>query len=183
MVVRSNWRESPQLPIRNPPLSITRAVLPSVCASSSRKISSSLWTSSSISCGSVAMILRDPCYHRSSVLGSSLADKFVQQHASNHVERFENAFATVGAGREGRDLDIAIVQEELHIFNRGDIGQIALVVLKHIGNFLKVQLQGFEIFFQVGEAFNVLGHFIVLRIGDVDDDIDAAEHELARWVV
>ncbi len=42
-----------------------------------------------------------------------MADEFVQQHARDHVERLEDAFATVRARREGRHLDFAIIQQEL----------------------------------------------------------------------
>ncbi len=47
----------------------------------------------------------------------------------------------------------------------------------------EVQLQGFEVLFEVGEALDVFGHLLVLRIGNEDDAIHAAEHELAGGVV
>src|SRR5581483_2048080 len=178
MVVRSNCSVSPRDWIRNPPLSITRAVVASVSVISSPSMTLNCWTSSSMSCGSVAMRL-----DMSRRLSGTLADELVEQHAGDHVERFEYSFALVSDRSERRDLNFAIVQKKLHVVGRSDIGQILFVVLENIGNVREVQLEGLEVFFQVVEALHVLGHFFVLGIGDKHDPIHAAEHKLPRGVV
>src|SRR5512137_1248758 len=105
MVVRSNCRSSPWLVMRKPPLSMISAVVASLFSSSSRNSPPRRSMSSSISWGKEAM---------SCVLWRSLADEFVQQHAGNHVERLEHPFALVRGRAEGRDLEVAVVQQELH---------------------------------------------------------------------
>src|SRR5215469_6935136 len=136
MVVRSKSLSRSSLPrwvMRNPPLSMISAAEASVWSNNACKMTPNLWMSSSISCGKVAM---------SCVLRCVLADKFIEQQARNHIQRFEYALAFVRDGAEGRDLDVAIVEEKLHVFHRGDIRQIALVVLEHEGNVRQVHLQG-----------------------------------------
>ena len=112
----------------------------SVCVSNSRNSSSNRWMSSSISWGSVAMIILGRGHPTSCVLRRSLADKFVQQHAGDHVQRLEDTFATMSAGRERRHLNLAVVEQKFHVFNRGDIRQVPLVVLQHVRNLLEIQL-------------------------------------------
>src|SRR5664279_4637247 len=107
MVVRSNCRVSPWLVMRKPPLSIISAVVASVFSIRSCNSPPSRWISSSMSWGKEAM---------SCVLLSSLADELVQQHAGDHVERLKHPFALVRGPGEGGDLDVAVVQEELHVF-------------------------------------------------------------------
>src|SRR5512145_851314 len=124
MVVRSNWRASPWLVMRNPPLSMIRAAVASLLARSSNSSSSSRWMSSSMSWGREAM---------SCVLRRSLADELVEQHAGDHVEGFKDAFALVGGGGEGRDLDFAVVEQKLHVFDGSDVGEVAFVVLEDVG--------------------------------------------------
>src|SRR5258706_781369 len=170
MVVRSKDRVSPWLVMRKPPLSMINAVVASVLASSSRNSSSSRWMSSSTSCGRVAM---------SCVLRSSLADELVEQHARNHVQRFEDAFALVGGGSEGGHLEIAVVEQKLHVLHRGHVRQIPLVVLQHIRNVGQVQLEGLQVLLKVVERLDVFRHFVVLRIGYEHDAVHAPEHELA----
>src|SRR5215472_11321585 len=125
MVVVSNWRRSPWLVIRNPPLSMISAVVASLFSSKSRNASSRRSMSSSISCGSVAM---------SCVLRRALADELVQQHAGDHVEGLEDALALVSDGREGRYLHLTVVEQEFHVLNRGHVGEVPLVVLQDIGD-------------------------------------------------
>src|ERR1035438_6041269 len=160
MVVRSNWRASPQCVIKKPPLSMISAVVASLFSSRSLNTSSSSLTSSTSSWGRVAM---------SCVLRRALGDVLVEQHARDHVQRFKNAFAFVrGAGERG-NLHFAIVQQKLHVFNRRDVRQITLVILQNIRNVREVHLQRAEVFFKVLKALNVLGHLFVLRIGDKHD--------------
>src|SRR5208282_882349 len=116
--------------MRKPPLSMINAVVASLFVRKSCSSLSSRWTSSSRSWGRVAM---------SCVLGRALADEFVEQHAGDHVERFKDAFASVGGGGKGRHLDIAVVEQELQVFDGGDILQVTLVVLQNIRNLGQIQ--------------------------------------------
>ena len=119
----------------------------------------------------------------SCVLRRSLADEFVQQHASDHVERFKHALALVSGRRKRGHLHVPIIEQEFHIVHRRDIWQVPLVELQDIRDFGQIQLEGFEILFKVDEALDVFRHFFVLRIGDKDDAIDAAQDQLAGGVV
>ncbi len=47
----------------------------------------------------------------------------------------------------------------------------------------EVEFQGPEIIFEVGEALDVLRHLVVLRVGDEDDAVHPAQHQLAGGVV
>ena len=64
-----------------------------------------------------------------------------------------------------------------------DVGQIALVVLQHVGNFVEVELERLQIVHEILKALDVLRHFFELRIGDEHDAVHAAQHELAGGVV
>src|ERR1035438_910017 len=174
MVVRSNCSRSPSLAMRKPALSMINAVVASLFSTSSRNSRSSRAMSSSMSWGRLAM---------SRVLRTSLADEFVQQHAGDHVERLEDALALVGRRGERGHLNIPVVQQEFEVFHGGNVRQVALVVLNHVGNFRQVELERFEVLFQVDKALYVLGHFLVLRISNEDNAIHAAQHKLAGGVV
>src|SRR5215213_6060492 len=143
--------------MRNPPLSAMNAVLASLLTSNSRRAASSSETSSSISWGSVPIELR--------VLRLALIDELVEQHAGDHVQSLEHAFALVGAAGKGRHLNLTIVQQEIHVFHWRDIRQIALVVLEHIRNVINVELQALQVILKILEALDVLGHLVVLRVG------------------
>src|SRR6188474_189824 len=138
------------------------AVVDSVLVSNSLRVSSRHWISSSISWGRVDM---------SCVLRRSLADVFMQQHASDHVQGLENTLATVCCGGKGGHLHFAIVQEELHILHRGSVCQIPLVVLHDVRDIRQVELENPEVFLKVGKTLHVLGHLFVLRIGDEDNAV------------
>src|SRR5260370_36331220 len=114
MVVRSNCSESPPWVIRKPPLSMTRADVASLSWINWRRTRSSSWMSSSMSWGSVAIAFLGG-------LGRALRDELVQQHAGDHVERFKNPVALVGDRVEGGHLEVAVVQQEFHVFHRGDV--------------------------------------------------------------
>src|ERR1043165_1341693 len=124
-VVVSNWRDSPTCVMRKPPLSIISAALPSHLCSRSSKTRSSSWTSSSISCGSVAM---------SGGFAITVVNELVQKQARNHVEGFKDPLALVGAAAEGWHFHLTIVEQKIHIFDRSRIGEIALVELQDVGN-------------------------------------------------
>src|SRR5258706_4746229 len=134
---------------------MTSAAVASLCSSSSSKTWSICWTSSSMSWGRVAM---------SCVLWCGLADELVEQHAGDHVERLENAFALVSGTLECRHLDFAVVDQVVHVFHRRDVGQIALVVLEDVGDVGEVEPERLQILFEVGETLHVLCHLLVLRI-------------------
>src|ERR1039458_5800487 len=118
MVVRSNCRSSPWLVMRKPPLSMISAVVASLLSSNSRSSPPSRSMSSSTSWGREAM---------SCVLRCSLADELVEQHTGDHVERLKHPFALVRGRAEGGDLDVPVVEQKLHVLQRGRIWQIALV--------------------------------------------------------
>src|SRR6267142_5740219 len=157
MVVRSNCRESPDCVMRKPPLSMIRAVVASLRSRNPRNTSSSCWISSSMSWGKVAM---------SCVLRLALVDVLVEQHAGDHVERFENALALVRGGRERRHLHFAVVKEKFHVLHRRGIGQVAFIVLKNVRDSFEIQLQALEVVREILEALDVLRHFLILRIRD-----------------
>src|SRR6266568_8416687 len=157
MVVRSNCRESPWCVRRKPPLSITSAVTASLRSKKLRNTSSRRWMSSSSSWGRVGI---------SGVLRRAEIDELVQQQPRNHVQRFKDAFAFVRGGGEGRHLDVAIVQQELHVFDRRGVGQVALVELQDVGDVFDVELEAPEIVREVLKGFDVLAHLFVLRVGD-----------------
>src|SRR5437899_3140248 len=129
MLVRSKASASPRCVIRNPPLSTTNAVVASLRRRNSPRIKSSAWMSSSRSWGKVAM---------SCVLRRGLVDVFVEQHARDHVERLEHAFAAMRGGAEGRYLHFAVVEQKLEVLDRGGVGQVAFVELQHVGNLVEI---------------------------------------------
>src|SRR4051812_4322684 len=116
--------------MRKPPLSMMMAALPSHLRSSSSSTRSSSRTSSSISWGSVGI---------SCGLAITLVDELVQEQAGDHVQRFEHSLALVGATGEGWHFDVTVVEQEIHVLQGRDIGQVALVVLQHIGNVGQMQ--------------------------------------------
>src|ERR1035441_1422351 len=61
------------------------------------------WTSSAMSGGRPGI---------SRGFAPALVDEFVEQQARNHVERFKDSFAFGGHGSEGRNLHLAIVEQE-----------------------------------------------------------------------
>jgi hypothetical protein len=107
----------------------------------------------------------------------------MKEHAGDHIEGFEDALALAGDAAKGGDLDFAIVEQELHVVDWSDVWEIAFVVLEDVRDIREVEFEGTEILLEVGEAFDVIGHFIVLGIGDEDDAVDAAEDELAGGVI
>src|SRR4051812_30644649 len=170
--VTSNVSVSPFSTRQKPALSVRMAVAASLLDKRSPRAASSTVTSSSRSCGSVCM---SPA--------GVFVNKFLQQQSRDGVERLENAFAFGGGGFEGRHAHVAIIQQIFHVFDRRDVWQIALVILENVRNRREIEFGAAHIFFEVGEAFDVFLHFVVLRIGDKNDSVDAAEHELAGGVV
>src|SRR5262245_12201666 len=114
---------SPVSVMRKPPLSMTIASEASVFIRSSCRDSESSCTSSSMSCGSVAIL---------SGFTLALVNELVQQHARDHVQRLEDPFAFVRASGERWHFNLLIIEEEIHVFHRRDVRQIAFVVLQHV---------------------------------------------------
>src|SRR5262245_33991702 len=106
MVVRSNLLASPLCVIINPPLSMTRAVVASVCLRNSPSASSITLMSASLRGGNVVIISR-------SVLRSVLVDELGKQRARNGVQGFENAAAIVGCRGKRGHLHLAAVEKKL----------------------------------------------------------------------
>ena len=55
--------------------------------------------------------------------------------------------------------------------------------MQDVGNRIEIHLQRLQILLQILEGLHVLLHLLVLRVGDEDDAVHAAQHELARGVV
>src|ERR1035441_9061088 len=66
---------------------------------------------------------RSRLFNRNSMYstGATFRSELVQQHARDHVERLKHAFALVRRGAERGDLEVAVIQQKLHVFHRGDI--------------------------------------------------------------
>ena len=111
----------------------------------------------------------------SCVLRRALADEFMEQHARDHVEGLEDAFALVRDRSKGRDLHFAVVEEELQVLDRGDVGEVAFVELEHVRDVRQVEAQALEVVFEVGEALDILRHLLVLGIGDKDNAVHPAQ--------
>src|SRR5471030_213114 len=126
--------------MRKPPLSMISAAVASVLAMNSRSVSSKRRMSSSISWGRVSM---------SCVLWNALIDKFLQQQAGDHVQRFEHALAFVRGRGKRRHLHVAVVQKKIHVFDGRGVGQVALVVLKDAGDFPEIHFERVQIFHEV----------------------------------
>jgi len=114
---------------------------------------------------------------------AALVDEFMEQHAGDHVERFEDAIALVSDTRESGNLHFPVVEEKFHVLDGRRIGQVAFVVLDDVGDVAQVHPERAEVFLHVVEALDILSHFFVLGIGDEDDAIHAAKDELAGRVV
>ncbi len=107
----------------------------------------------------------------------------MEEHARDHIEGLEDAFAFRCGRLERRHLHFAIIENVLQILDRRDIRQVALVVLHHVWDVVEVEVERLQVFLQVAEGLDVLLHLVVLRIGHEDDAIDAAQHDLARRIV
>src|SRR6266498_4836682 len=181
-VITSKSGALPHWVMTNPPLSITNPTVASPLIKSSCKAAFSSPMSSSISWGSVG-IPNDLGPGGSGDPALAFGDELLEQQAGDHVQRLEDAFALVGASREGRHLFLAVVQQVVHEFDGRRIGHIALVVLEHEGDVVELEVEGTKVFLEVLEALHVLLHLVVLRVSDEHDAVDAAQDELAGGVV
>src|SRR6267142_2718864 len=119
----------------------------------------------------------------SSNLRSVLVNEFGKQRARNGVQGFEDTTAIVCCRREGGNLHLATVEQELQIFNRSRTLQVTLVVLQNVWDVSQVQFHRAQVFFKILKAFDILRHFGVLRICHKHNPIHAAQDQLARGVV
>src|SRR5215468_2100003 len=106
-----------------------------------------------------------------------------QDHARDGVEGVEHAVAVHGHGFEERDLPAPSVEHVLHVLERRDVLQVALVVLHHVGHLVEVVVVLAEVLLEVAEALHVVAQPVPLRVGHEDQPVYPAQDELARHVV
>jgi hypothetical protein len=107
--------------------------------------------------------------------------EFVQNLFGDFFQSFEDAGALEGYGfDDGFILATKFGGEQIDGQN---IGQIALVELEHVGNFVEVVAMLFQVRHQVVEGFDVGVLALLLRIGDEDDAVHAAQDQFAAGVI
>jgi hypothetical protein len=107
--------------------------------------------------------------------------EFGEDLLGDFFQGFENAYALEGY----RFDDGFVLFPEFggeHI-DREDVGQVALVELEHVRNFVEVVAVFFQVGHEVVEGFDVRVHALFLRVGDEDDAVDAAQNEFAAGIV
>jgi len=107
--------------------------------------------------------------------------EFGEDLAGDLFESFEDAVAAKGDGFENGFVPAA--QFFGQILDREDIRQIPLIELQNVGNLLKVVSVLLKVIHEVVEGLVVGVHALLLRVGDEDDAIDAAQDQLAAGVV
>src|SRR5215510_244163 len=117
------------------------------------------------------------------VLPLFLSEFAHQNHAGDGVEGVEHAIATDGHRLEIRNLPSPAVEHELHVLERRDVGEVALVVLDDVRHLVQVVVVLAEVLLQVAEALHVLPQPVPLRVGHEHEPVHSAQHELARHVV
>ena len=110
----------------------------------------------------------------------ALIDELVQEHACDHVESFEHAVALVRGGPERRRLNFAVVEKEFHVLNWRGVGQVTLVVLEDIGNFIEIQVEGIEGKWKLGQNKTVVAQEGVLR--GLRESEAPSDHALAGFM-
>src|SRR5262245_50562165 len=109
-----------------PPLSMMKAVPASLLINNSCMALFSALMSSSMSWGRVGIVsdFEWQRFLRPSSGDFTLAfrDEFLQQQTSNHVQGFEDPVTLVGAGREGGDLFLPVIEQVFHELGRGHVG-------------------------------------------------------------
>ena len=101
----------------------------------------------------------------------------------DRIECCENIAPGLGIGLEAEVRHGAVVHEEFEVFHGGDVGQVALVVLKHEREAFKAAAIEPEIGFERLEGVDVLPLAIHLAVGDEDDTVGLTQHELEGGVV
>src|SRR5712691_4845619 len=106
-----------------------------------------------------------------------------EDHAGDGVERVEHAVTVDRHRLEGRDPPGPPVEEKLHVLERRDIGEVALVVLDDVRDLVDVVAVLAEVLFEVAEALDVPAQPVPLRVGHEDEPVAPAQDKLARHVV
>src|SRR5947207_497935 len=106
----------------------------------------------------------------------------LHQHLSgNFFERLENALALE---RHGFNYGLVLALEFFRKrFNGKDVGKVALIKLQNIRNLIEVVTVLFQVRHQIVERFGVGVHSLLLRVGNENDSVDAAQDQLPAGVV
>src|SRR2546421_6412977 len=120
---------------------------------------------------------------RPGTAGVTLLAKLVQQSLRNGVQGGENILPGAGNDLETLHSFLPVVQDVVEVIDRGDIWQIAFVVLQDVGNIVERHVLLGQVVLEIFETFNVFLHFFPLRIGHENNAIDAAQDELAGGVI
>ena len=99
------------------------------------------------------------------------------------VQGGEDVFSAEGVGSEAGAALSAIVEEELHVFDRSEIGEVAFVVLEDEGDGVDGAAVEAEIGLEVLHGLEVVALAIELGIGDKNDAIGLMQDELHGGVV
>src|SRR5438874_11936121 len=126
---------------------------------------------------------RLPDSGRTGTAGVALLTKLVQQNLRNGVQGGENILPGTGDDLEALHPLLPVVQDVIEIIDRGDIWQIAFVILQNVGDIVERHVLLGQVVLEIFETLNVLLHFFPLRIGYENHAIDAAQDELAGGVV
>src|SRR5947208_9067602 len=119
----------------------------------------------------------------SGTAGVTLLAKLVQQNLRNGVQGGENILPRTGDDLEALHPLLPVVQDVIEIIDRGDIWQIAFVILQNVGDIVERHVLLGQVVLEIFETLNVFFHFFPLRIGYENHAIDAAQDELAGSVV
>ena len=106
----------------------------------------------------------------------------LHEQVRDAAEGLEHALAGRSHRLEARHL-AAFVQFGVELFDRVDVGKIALVVLDHPRDLVEAQAVLGQVRLQVGETLLVLLHLADFAVGNEDDGVRSLEHELAGGVV
>src|SRR5438067_3450560 len=119
----------------------------------------------------------------SGTAGVTLLAKLVQQNLRNGVQGGENILPGTGDDLEALHSFLPVVQDVIEIIDRGDIWQIAFVVLQDVRDIVERHVLFGQVVLEIFETLDILLHFFPLRIGHENDAIDTAQDELSGRVV
>src|SRR5947208_10239874 len=126
---------------------------------------------------------RLPDSGRTGTAGVALLAKLVQQNLRNGVQGGKNILPGTGDDLEALHPLLPVVQDVIEIIDRGDIWQIAFVILQNVGDIVERHVLLGQVVLEIFETLDVFFHFLPLRIGYENHAIDAAQDELAGAVV
>src|SRR3989454_2449166 len=106
-----------------------------------------------------------------------------ESHAGDGVERVEDSLPFDGRRLEERDSLGPVVEDELQILHRRDVGQVALVVLQDVRDLVEGALVLAEVGLEVAQALDVFAETLELRVGNEHETVDTAQDQPARHVV